>query len=96
MADEVDHDAPTPVYKQVAGFIAARIKAGKLQPDRPIPSEAQLVQEFGVARETARRAVEYLRELGLVYTVPQRGSYVKQPEPPPVGQTPTEGADPKP
>ena len=32
--------------------------------------------EFGVARETARRAVTLLREEGLVVTVPGMGTYV--------------------
>lgn len=75
----IDHNADTPVYRQIANIIAARIQAGDLQPRRPIPSEAQLVQEFGVARDTARAAVAYLREQGLVYTVPRRGTYVTPP-----------------
>lgn len=31
---------------------------------------------FGVARDTARRAAQALREAGLVVTIPQRGTYV--------------------
>ncbi|MFG1673766.1 GntR family transcriptional regulator [Micromonospora sp. NPDC049282] len=75
----IDPDGPVPVYRQVADVLAARIAAGELVPHRPIPSEAAIVQEFGVARGTARRAVAELRERGLVYTVPQRGTYVGQP-----------------
>ncbi|MFB4303369.1 GntR family transcriptional regulator [Actinomadura sp. NTSP31] len=73
----IDHDGDTPVYRQIAAIIAERIESGDLQPRRRIPSESDLVQEYGVARETARRAVAYLREQGLVYTVPQRGTFVK-------------------
>lgn len=80
MPDEVDHESETPVYQQVAGFIRARIASGVLRPGRPIPSEAQMVQEFGIARETARRAVAYLRSQGLVRTVPHRGTYVIPPD----------------
>lgn len=76
----VDHDADTPVYQQIAHIIKARIDAGELLPRRPIPSEAQMVQEFGVARETARRAVAFMRAQGWVYTVPQRGTYVSPPD----------------
>lgn len=36
--------------------------------------------EWGVARTTARRAVALLRDRGLVETVPQRGSFVAEPE----------------
>ncbi|MDF2260532.1 winged helix-turn-helix domain-containing protein [Streptantibioticus ferralitis] len=75
-ASEIDHDAPTPVYRQIAALIIADIESGLLVVNRKIPSEAALVQRFGVARETARHAVGYLREEGYVFTVPQRGSYV--------------------
>jgi GntR family transcriptional regulator len=67
----------TPIYIQLADIIAARIEAGELLPGRPIPSENTLVQEFGIARNTARAAVAELRERGLVVTVPHRGTYVK-------------------
>ncbi|MFB9451170.1 GntR family transcriptional regulator [Dactylosporangium vinaceum] len=77
----VDPDGPTPVYVQIADIIQLRIEAGELQPNRPIPSELALQQEFGVARGTARRAVELLRDRGLVFTVPQRGTFVSQQTP---------------
>ena len=37
----------------------------------PLPSEKDLVDMFGVARDTAHRAVQALREAGLVVTIPQ-------------------------
>ena len=74
----IDHDGPVPVYQQVADLLAARIVKGELVEHRPIPSESAIVQEFGIARGTVRRAVALLRERGLVYTVPQRGTYVGQ------------------
>jgi DNA-binding GntR family transcriptional regulator len=76
----IDPDGPVPVYQQVADLLAARIASGELAPHRPIPSETAIVQEFGIARGTARRAVALLRERKLVYTVAQRGTYVGQPQ----------------
>ncbi|MGI5182226.1 GntR family transcriptional regulator [Dactylosporangium sp. CA-152071] len=73
MTDPMD---PTPLYIQVADLIAARIEAGELRPRDPIPSELSIQQAYGVARGTARRAVETLRDRGLVVTIPQRGTYV--------------------
>jgi GntR family transcriptional regulator len=58
----IDPEGMTPVYVQVADVIAARIARGDLVPNRPIPSETAMVQEFGIARGTVRRAVELLRE----------------------------------
>jgi GntR family transcriptional regulator len=72
----IDPEGMQPVYVQVADVIAARIADGDLVPNRPIPSETAMVQEFGIARGTARRAVELLRERGLVATVPGRGTFV--------------------
>lgn len=68
------------MYMQIADWVAARIESGELRPRRPIPSEATLKQIFPVARGTIRHAIEHLRDRGLVYTVPQRGTYVTPPE----------------
>ena len=73
---DIDHEGPEPPYRQLAAIVAARIESGQLAPGRPIPSETQLCQEFGVSRGTARKAVRVLREDGLVFTVRGRGTYV--------------------
>jgi DNA-binding GntR family transcriptional regulator len=77
--DRIDPIAPVPPYQQIAQIIRRRIGAGQYQPDTRIPTESEIVEEFEVARTTARRAVRVLREEGLVYTVPNRGSYVTRP-----------------
>ena len=75
----IDRDGPTPVYQQVAAILRARIESGELVPGRPVPSEATLMQEHGIARETARKAVRVLRDEGLVQIVQGRGAYVMRP-----------------
>ena len=75
---EYDPLAPVPRYQQIADILRGRIQAGELEVNRPIPSEAQVQQEFGVARETARKAVAILREEGWVVTVPGMGTYVRK------------------
>lgn len=74
--DRIDPIAPVPPYRQIADVLRGRIASGKYLPDTRIPTESELVEEFEVARTTARRAVGVLREEGLIYTVPNRGSYV--------------------
>jgi GntR family transcriptional regulator len=74
----IDYDAPEPPHRQIAARIRARIQSGELQPGRKIPSESDLVGEFGVARTTARRAVALLRLEGWITTTPGRGSYVAE------------------
>ncbi|MFC4015985.1 GntR family transcriptional regulator [Nonomuraea purpurea] len=76
-----------PLYQAIANEIRQRIQAGELVPSRPIPSEVALVQEFGAARETVRRAIAFLRQQEWIYTIPHRGSYVSPRE-----QWPSQGS----
>jgi GntR family transcriptional regulator len=71
-----DAGGPAYVYMRVADHIAARIAAGDLPADARLPGERELAAEYGVAIGTARRAVEELRERGLVVTLPGKGTYV--------------------
>ncbi|AQS70832.1 GntR family transcriptional regulator [Streptomyces pactum] len=77
----VDLDGPDPLYEQIAAVLTARIADGTYPPRRRIPSEAAVVEEFGVSRPTARAAVQLLVDRGLVHTVRGKGSYVVD-EPP--------------
>jgi DNA-binding GntR family transcriptional regulator len=74
--DRIDPIAPLPPYRQIAGILRRRIESGQYPPDTRIPTESELMEAFEVARTTARRAIAALREEGLIFTVPQRGSYV--------------------
>lgn len=40
------------------------------------------MQEHGVGRNTVRRAIETLRDEGLVYTAPPLGTFVEDPDRP--------------
>ncbi|MFJ3811577.1 GntR family transcriptional regulator [Streptomyces sp. NPDC090073] len=72
----LDLDGPDPLYEQIAAILASRIADGTYPPRRRVPSEAAIVEEFGVSRPTARAAVQLLVERGLVVTVRGKGSYV--------------------
>jgi DNA-binding FadR family transcriptional regulator len=52
-------------YVQIALYLRGAITAGQLPPGTPLPSEPELVARYRVSRETVRRAVQLLRELGL-------------------------------
>ncbi len=71
-----DPAGPAYVYMQLADHIAARIDSGELQPDSRLPGERDLAEEYGVALGTARRAVQELRDRGLVLTLPAKGTYI--------------------
>lgn len=53
-------------YRRVADEVKARVLAGEYATGRVLPSEAVLSAEFGVSRVTVRKALEQLRDEGLV------------------------------
>jgi len=65
------------LYLQLAGLLREDITTDRLAKDDPVPSESYLEQQHGVSRATVRRAIKQLRDEGLVYTLPQRGTFVR-------------------
>jgi GntR family transcriptional regulator len=74
----VDHDDPR-LYVRIAAQIRGLIEKGKLAPGDPVPSITTLVQEHGVARQTAAKALQLLEDEGLTQRVPGLGYYVMKP-----------------
>ncbi|MEV0384208.1 GntR family transcriptional regulator [Nonomuraea sp. NPDC050643] len=72
----LDRDGPVPLYVQVAEVIEGRIAGGRLRTGEPVPSEAALEAEFGIARSTARNVARELRRRRLVHTVQGEGTFV--------------------
>ena len=65
-------------YVRIADSVRQEIAAGRLQPGQPVPSITTLSQEYGVARQTAAKALRLLESEGLVYRVPGLGYYVAE------------------
>jgi DNA-binding FadR family transcriptional regulator/8-oxo-dGTP pyrophosphatase MutT (NUDIX family) len=63
-------------YRVIAAALKERIEQGEYPPGATVPSEEAIAKEFGVARETARRAVKEIETQGLVTTVHGRGRFV--------------------
>lgn len=70
-----DHGDPR-IYLRIAGDLRSRIEAGEFTADGKIPSVRTLMQEYGVAYDTAQHAVKTLEAEGLVRRYPGRGYYV--------------------
>lgn len=75
----IDYESAVPAYRQVAAILRQRIDDGAYQPGRRLPSITALVQEFGVAQLTARKALRVLVDEGLAEMTPGMGTFVKAP-----------------
>jgi DNA-binding GntR family transcriptional regulator len=62
-------------YARIADTLRARL--GDLAPGSAVTAEVTLAREFGVARNTVRRALGVLADEGLIETVPGRGRLVR-------------------
>jgi DNA-binding GntR family transcriptional regulator len=66
-------------YRQLAGVLRDRIRSGVLAVGQRMPSEKDLHDEFGLARETVRRALAILRNEGLIEVRHGHGTFVIEP-----------------
>ena len=66
------------LYESIAHRLREEIASGTFQPGERLPSLDSFSETFRVNRLTVRKAIEILREEGLVYAIPAQGTYVRQ------------------
>ncbi len=75
---ETDRDAGRPpASERLAAELRARIESGALAPGAKLPSERELAEQHGIARNTVRQAIRLLAESGLVVAEHGRGVFVR-------------------
>ncbi|CAM3214375.1 GntR family transcriptional regulator [Mycobacterium intermedium] len=74
---QIDRADDKPPYRQIAGMLREAISSGQLDAGDRLPSEAELIKHFGVARMTVRQAMQVLGSEGLVVTQHGRGVFVR-------------------
>lgn len=72
----VDHDSAVPVYRQVADSIRTLIRDGAIT--NRVPSIRTLSQEYGVSHVSAAKALEVLKDEGVIVTVRGKGAFVNR------------------
>jgi GntR family histidine utilization transcriptional repressor len=65
-----------PAYEQIKRYVVDRIADGTWKPGEAIPSETELVKEFGVARMTVSRALRELSAEQVLRRVQGAGTFV--------------------
>jgi len=72
----VDGLSLTPKYIQLANSIHDAVVTGKIKKNRVLPSLHELTYHLEISKETANRGYKYLREMGVLSSVPGKGHYV--------------------
>lgn len=72
----IDYQSATPKYRQLANSILASIRKGQLQKDDVLPSINELSFQFEISRDTAEKGYKYLKEIGVLGSVPGKGFYI--------------------
>ena len=67
-----------PLYQHIKNHIQSRIASGAWAAGSPVPSESELIQQFGVARMTVNRALRELADQGMVTRTKGSGTVVAQ------------------
>jgi GntR family transcriptional regulator len=72
-------DSKLPIYHQLYELLRTDIIRGEWQPGDMLPSESELIEQYGVSRITVRQALETLVNDGLIYRQRGRGTFVAHP-----------------
>lgn len=76
----IDKHSFMPFYLQIEQLLTRQIRDRRLLPGDPLPTEAEISQQYQVSRMTARKAVDYLVRQGLVERFRGRGTFVARPD----------------
>jgi GntR family transcriptional regulator len=74
----IDHRAPRLLWQQVADDLRADMDSGELSADTRLQGELDLVEQYGVSRDTIRRAIQELVKENRLVVLHGRGTFVKQ------------------
>lgn len=72
--------SPIPLYHQLAQILRSQIRSGVFQPGAKLPPERELMNLYGVSRNTVRQAIDLLAREGLLQRDQGRGTFVSRPK----------------
>ena len=75
VTEGLEGDAGLPGYRRLAALLAEEIAAGMYSADTPLPTDTELMEKYGLGRQTVRRAFQELVADGAVYRVRGRGTF---------------------
>ena len=66
-------------YSEIAEVLRKEIEQGKYEKAGKLPTEFELVDRFGVSRQTIRQAISTLKAMNIVHQVQGSGTYINDP-----------------
>jgi len=75
----LSRDSKEPLWQQLVAVLRDGIETGALAPDQALPSEADLIDRYGVSRTVVREALAELVRRGQIYKIRAKGSFVSPP-----------------
>lgn len=76
----IDYLSATPKYLQLANSVIKAISENKVEKDDILPSINEVSFEFEISRDTAEKGYKYLKQIGILGSVPGKGYFVKTTE----------------
>jgi DNA-binding GntR family transcriptional regulator len=73
----INHRAPRLLWQQVYDDLRADMDSGQLETDARLPGEFELAEQYGVSRDTIRRAIQELVSEDRLVVLHGRGTFVK-------------------
>ncbi len=73
---DLDKMSPIPLYHQIEIILEREIRIGNIQQHQKLPTEIELCKIFNVSRSVIRQAIISLRDKGLVWRSPGKGTFV--------------------
>ena len=74
----IDPTDPRSPSRQIADALREEIVSGRIEPGKKLPSERELVEEYGTASQTVKQAIGLLKAEGLVEGRKGSGVYVRE------------------
>jgi GntR family transcriptional regulator len=79
MPRSVTGEVPAPLYSRIRENLRGKILRGVYQPHDRMPSESELMTEYGVSRITVRQALGELEKESIIFRIPGRALSCRSP-----------------
>ncbi|MCD8085866.1 MAG: GntR family transcriptional regulator [Clostridiales bacterium] len=75
---ELDYRSRVPISEQLVAGIVRLVACDVLSPGEQLPSVRSMAQQLGINPNTVQKAYRALEQLGTIYSLPGKGSFVSE------------------